>query len=92
MEQKAVRIIINGFPTGVEVCSSMVHGGPFPATTDGRTKAMGTVAIYRFVKPVYCQNMIRSLLPKELTDMNTMKIYRLVTDMHTREDITKNNE
>jgi len=92
LEQKAGRIIINGFPTGVEVCSSMVHGGPFPATTDSRTTSVGMAAIYRFVKPICYQNMPQSLLPEELTDMNPMKIYRLVNDMHTKEAITKNNK
>ena len=92
LEQKAGTIIINGFPTGVEVCSSMVHGGPFPATTDSRTTSVGTAAIFRFVKPVCYQNMPQSLLPEELTDMNPMKIYRLVNDMHTKEVITKNNK
>ena len=48
LEQKAGRVIINGFPTGVEVCSSMVHGGPFPSTTDSRTTSVGTAAILRF--------------------------------------------
>ena len=92
MEQKAGRIIINGFPTGVEVCSAMVHGGPFPATTDSRTTSVGTAAIYRFVKPVCYQNMPQSLLPEELTDMNPMKIYRLINDVHTKEAITNKNE
>ena len=91
-EQKAGRIIINGFPTGVEVCNSMVHGGPFPATTDSRTTSVGTAAIYRFVKPVCYQNMPQSLLPEELTNMNPLKIYRLVDGMRTKEAITKSNK
>lgn len=92
LEQKAGRIIINGFPTGVEVCSSMVHGGPFPATTDSRTTSVGTAAIYRFVKPVCFQNVPQSLLPEELTDLNPKKIYRLVNEKLTKEAIIKNNE
>jgi len=92
LEQKAGRIIINGFPTGVEVCNSMVHGGPFPATTDSRTTSVGTAAIYRFVKPVCYQNMPQSLLPEELTDLNPMKIYRLVNGIRSKEPITKSNE
>ena len=60
LEQKAGRVIINGFPTGVEVCSAMVHGGPFPSTTDSKTTSVGTAAIYRFTRPVCYQNMPQS--------------------------------
>jgi NADP-dependent aldehyde dehydrogenase len=52
LEQKVGRVVINGFPTGVEVCHAMVHGGPFPATTDGRSTSVGTAAIHRFTRPV----------------------------------------
>ena len=55
LEQKAGRIVFNGFPTGVEVGTAMVHGGPFPATTDSRYSSVGTRAIYRFVRPVAWQ-------------------------------------
>ena len=78
LEQKAGRIVINGFPTGVEVCSAMVHGGPFPATTDSRTTSVGTAAIYRFVRPVCYQNMPQALLPVELQDENPMAITRMI--------------
>lgn len=87
LEQKAGRIIINGFPTGVEVCNSMVHGGPFPSTTDSRTTSVGTAAIYRFVRPVCYQNMPQSFLPGELKDLNPLKIYRLVNGKKTNEEI-----
>jgi 2,5-dioxopentanoate dehydrogenase len=78
LEQKVGRVIINGYPTGVEVCHSMVHGGPFPATTDSRTTSVGTGAITRFTRPVAYQNFPSSLLPAELQDGNPLKVFRLV--------------
>ncbi len=63
---KVGRLVINGYPTGVEVSPAMVHGGPFPATTDSRTTSVGITAIYRFTRPVCFQNFPASLLPKEL--------------------------
>jgi NADP-dependent aldehyde dehydrogenase len=78
IERKAGRIIINGFPTGVEVCHSMTHGGPFPATTDSRTTSVGTLAINRFVRPVSYQNFPDELLPDELKNDNPLGIWRLV--------------
>jgi 2,5-dioxopentanoate dehydrogenase len=78
LEQKVGRVIINGYPTGVEVCHSMVHGGPFPATTDSRTTSVGTGAIARFTRPVAYQNFPASLLPAELQDGNPLKVFRLV--------------
>lgn len=78
LEQKAGRLIINGFPTGVEVCHAMIHGGPFPATTDSRTTSVGTTAINRFVRPVCYQNFPDELLPDELKNNNPLNIWRLV--------------
>ena len=78
LEQKVGRLIINGYPTGVEVCHSMVHGGPFPATTDSRTTSVGTGAINRFTRPVCYQNFPDSLLPAELKRDNPLGIWRLV--------------
>lgn len=78
LEQKVGRIIINGYPTGVEVCHSMVHGGPYPATTDSRTTSVGTAAIFRFTRPVSYQNFPASLLPDELKDQNPLNIMRMV--------------
>jgi NADP-dependent aldehyde dehydrogenase len=66
LEQKAGRLIANGWPTGVEVCHAMVHGGPFPATSDGRTTSVGTLAIERFLRPVCYQDFPASLLPVSL--------------------------
>jgi alpha-ketoglutaric semialdehyde dehydrogenase len=77
MERKVGRLIINGFPTGVEVCHAMIHGGPFPATTDSRTTSVGTNAIYRFTRPVSYQNFPDHLLPIELKEENPLKIWRL---------------
>jgi 2,5-dioxopentanoate dehydrogenase len=78
LEQKVGRVLINGYPTGVEVCHAMVHGGPYPATTDGRTTSVGTLAIHRFTRPVCYQNFPQSLLPAELKDDNPLGIWRLV--------------
>lgn len=78
LEQKCGRIIINGYPTGVEVCHSMVHGGPYPATTDSRSTSVGTAAILRFARPVCYQNFPDSLLPDELKDENPLGIWRKV--------------
>ncbi len=78
LEQKVGRLVINGFPTGVEVCHAMVHGGPFPATTDSRSTSVGTGAIYRFTRPVCYQDMPQALLPKALQDSNPLKVKRLI--------------
>jgi NADP-dependent aldehyde dehydrogenase len=66
LEDKVGRLIVNQFPTGVEVNSSMVHGGPFPATTDSRTTSVGGRAILRWVRPVCYQNFLAELLPQQL--------------------------
>ena len=87
LEQKAGRVVINGFPTGVEVCSAMVHGGPFPSTSDSKTTSVGTAAIYRFTRPVCYQNMPQSLLPAALKDQNILNIRRLVNGENTNKDI-----
>jgi NADP-dependent aldehyde dehydrogenase len=76
LELKAGRILANGFPTGVEVCDAMVHGGPFPATSDARTTSVGTLAIYRFLRPVCYQDIPDALLPAPLQDANPWKINR----------------
>ena len=76
--EKAGRVIINGVPTGVEVCPSMHHGGPFPATTDSRFTSVGTDAIKRYVRPVCFQNFPDGLLPEELKTTNPLGIWRMV--------------
>jgi NADP-dependent aldehyde dehydrogenase len=87
LEQKAGRLVINGFPTGVEVCSAMVHGGPFPSTSDSKTTSVGTAAIYRFARPVCYQDMPESLLPQELKNKNTLLIYRQINGQRTTNDV-----
>jgi 2,5-dioxopentanoate dehydrogenase len=75
--EKAGRVILNGVPTGVEVCPAMMHGGPFPATTDSRFTAVGTDAIKRFARPVAFQNFSDALLPDELKEGNPLGIWRM---------------
>lgn len=85
LEQKAGRIVYNSFPTGVEVCPSMVHGGPYPATTDSRTTSVGTLAIFRFARPVCYQGFPQEALPPELQDSNPRGIRRTIDGEITRE-------
>ncbi len=66
LEERAGRLLVNGFPTGVEVCSAMMHGGPYPASTDVRATSVGTLGIARWLRPVSYQNMPDALLPDEL--------------------------
>jgi alpha-ketoglutaric semialdehyde dehydrogenase len=72
------RILLNGIPTGVEVCAAMQHGGPFPATSDSRFTSVGTTAIRRFVRPLSWQNWDKKLLPSALQDGNPLNIWRMV--------------
>ncbi|MEO5984782.1 MAG: aldehyde dehydrogenase (NADP(+)) [Ferruginibacter sp.] len=74
------RVIINGVPTGVEVCLSMHHGGPFPATTDSRFTSVGADAIKRFARPISFQNWPQNLLPEELQNHNPLNIWRTVNN------------
>ena len=78
LEQKAGRLLLNGYPTGVEVCDAMVHGGPYPATSDARGTSVGTLAIDRFLRPVCYQNYPDELLPEALKNANPLGIWRLV--------------
>ncbi|KPA98047.1 hypothetical protein PF70_01841 [Pseudomonas asplenii] len=78
LKEKVGRILINGYPTGVEVCDAMVHGGPYPATSDARGTSVGTLAIDRFLRPVCYQNYPQSLLPEALRDGNPLGLRRLV--------------
>lgn len=75
---KVGRVLINGYPTGVEVCHSMVHGGPYPATTAPQSTSVGTNAIKRFVRPVCFQDFPDTLLPLAIRSDNPLKIWRLV--------------
>jgi NADP-dependent aldehyde dehydrogenase len=78
LERKAGRILFNGFPTGVEVSHAMVHGGPFPATSDSRTTSVGATAIDRFLRPVCYQAVPAELLPEALRDDNPLGLARVV--------------
>jgi 2,5-dioxopentanoate dehydrogenase len=85
LAQHVGRLLWNGFPTGVEVCPAMVHGGPYPATTDARSTSVGTAAIERFVRPVCYQNAPPALLPPELQNANPRGIMRLLDGELTRQ-------
>lgn len=78
LQGKAGRLLFDGFPTGVEVCHAMNHGGPYPATSDGRSTSVGTRAISRFTRPVCFQDFPDSALPPELQEANPRGIARLV--------------
>jgi 2,5-dioxopentanoate dehydrogenase len=78
LETKVGRLIFNGFPTGVEVTHAMVHGGPYPSTSDGRSTSVGTQAIFRFTRLVCYQGFPDSALPDELKDANPLGIWRMV--------------
>ncbi|MFD1217429.1 aldehyde dehydrogenase (NADP(+)) [Microbulbifer celer] len=78
LRQKVGRVVCNNFPTGVEVCHSMMHGGPFPAATDARFTSVGTMSIARFVRPICFQNYPEALLPDALKNSNPLNISRLV--------------
>ena len=85
LELKAGRILFNGWPTGVEVGHAMVHGGPFPATSDSRTTSVGARAIERFLRPVAYQDVPKSLLPSAIADGNPDALWRRVDGQLTRD-------
>jgi 2,5-dioxopentanoate dehydrogenase len=87
LQEKAGRLIINGVPTGVEVGHAMVHGGPYPATTDSKTTSVGSQAIYRFTRPVCFQDFPPVLLPDALQNENKTGILRMVNGKYTTENI-----
>ncbi|MGY4659716.1 aldehyde dehydrogenase (NADP(+)) [Pseudomonas chlororaphis] len=87
LEQKVGRILLNGYPTGVEVCDAMVHGGPYPATSDARGTSVGTLAIERFLRPVCFQNYPDNLLPDALKNANPLRIQRLVDGRPSRDSL-----
>jgi NADP-dependent aldehyde dehydrogenase len=78
LENKVGRILFNGWPTGVEVGHAMVHGGPFPATADGRSTSVGTLAIERFLRPVAYQDVPVGLLPAAVAPGNPLGLWRLL--------------
>jgi NADP-dependent aldehyde dehydrogenase len=87
LQNRVGRIIFNGVPTGVEVCPSMVHGGPYPASTDSRFTAVGTYSIRRWARPFSYQDWPGELLPEELKNDNPLGIERKINDVNTREGI-----
>lgn len=84
LERRVGRILVNGFGTGVEVGHAMVHGGPYPATSDGRTTSVGSLAIQRFLRPICYQDLPDGLLPPELRQANPLKIPRRIDGRHER--------
>jgi 2,5-dioxopentanoate dehydrogenase len=91
LENKAGRLVFNGFPTGVEVCHAMVHGGPYPATSDGRSTSVGSQAIFRFARPVCYQGFPDEALPEELKNNNPLGIWRMVDGEMTREPLSQSH-
>jgi 2,5-dioxopentanoate dehydrogenase len=87
LKNKAGRLIFNGYPTGLEICHAMIHGGPYPASTDSRTTSVGSLAINRFARPVCYQDFPSSALPDELKDQNPLAIWRLVDGQLTRQPL-----
>jgi 2,5-dioxopentanoate dehydrogenase len=87
LENKVGRLVFNGFPTGVEVCHAMVHGGPYPSTSDGRSTSVGTRAIFRFTRAVCYQGFPDEALPQELKNANPLGIWRMLDGETTRAEI-----
>jgi alpha-ketoglutaric semialdehyde dehydrogenase len=85
LERRSGRVIVGGFPTGVEVCHAMQHGGPYPSTTDPRFTSVGTSAVLRFARPVCYQGVPEPLLPEELQSNNPRGILRLIDGASTRQ-------
>jgi alpha-ketoglutaric semialdehyde dehydrogenase len=88
LKTKVGRLVFNGFPTGVEVSHAMVHGGPYPATSDGRSTSVGSQAIFRFARPICYQGFPQAALPDELQDPNPMQIWRMVDGKMTKEPVS----
>ncbi len=87
LETKAGRLVFNSFPTGVEVTHAMVHGGPYPSTSDGRSTSVGSQAIFRFTRLVCYQGFPEAALPEELKNGNPLGMWRMVNGEMTREPI-----
>lgn len=87
LECKAGRLVMNGFPTGLEVCAATQHGGPYPATTDSRSTSVGVDAMQRFLRPVCYQNFPQELLPEALRDQNPARLWRLVDGRMSCDDL-----
>jgi 2,5-dioxopentanoate dehydrogenase len=89
LETKVGRLIFNGYPTGVEVTHAMVHGGPYPSTSDGRSTSVGSQAIFRFTRLACYQNFPDASLPAALQDKNALGIWRMVDGNFTRDPVTR---
>ncbi len=87
LQSRIGRLIFNQAPTGVEVCHAMVHGGPFPATTDARSTSVGAESIRRFIRPVCWQNCPAELLPAALQNENPLNIMRKINGHYTRDAV-----
>lgn len=87
LSQKTGRMLVNGVPTGIEVCHAIHHGGPYPATTAPKFTSVGTAAILRFVRPLVYQNWPEPLLPLALRNDNPLGISRIINGEHTRASI-----
>jgi NADP-dependent aldehyde dehydrogenase len=85
LENKVGRLVFNGFPTGVEVTHAMVHGGPYPSTSDGRSTSVGSQAIFRFTRLVCYQGFPDSALPESLRDANPLGIWRMIDGQMSRD-------
>jgi NADP-dependent aldehyde dehydrogenase len=87
LENKVGRLVFNAFPTGVEVTHAMVHGGPYPATSDGRSTSVGSQAVFRFARPVCYQGFPDGALPDELKDANPLGVWRMLDGQMTRDGV-----
>lgn len=87
LQRKVGRLIFNGFPTGIEVCPSMHHGGPYPSTTHSHFTSIGTASIIRFVRPLCFQGFPDAALPAELRNQNERGILRMVDGQFTKDDV-----
>jgi 2,5-dioxopentanoate dehydrogenase len=89
LDLRAGRIVYNGVPTGLELCPSLVHGGPYPASTQQHASAAGPMSLSRWTRPICYQNAPGALLPQELRDSNPLHVKRLVDGMLTRKEKTR---
>ena len=87
LQNRVGRIIFNGVPTGVEVCPAMLHGGPYPSSTDSRFTAVGLHSVKRWVRPFSFQSWPNELLPAELKNNNPLGITRFVNGLNTSNKI-----
>ncbi len=92
LQEKVGRVVHNGYTTGVEVSRAIVHGGPYPATSDGRSSSVGSTAIFRFTRRVCYQEFPDEMLPAELRDANPLHITRLVDGLHTTSSVDRKGD